>query len=291
MILFNYLQLIRPYQHIKNILIFPLFFLNYKSINFVSLYFYEMAILFLSFSLAAASVYCFNDCIDYENDKRHEFKKNRPIASGLISVTSASILGFILALSSLFLSYQISSKFTYVIIFYLILNLFYTLILKKIIFLDIIALTFFYLIRLCSPAVLDDVFLSYWFITFTFFLFLSLAILKRYCDFETLRYPIEIKTDIVRNYLLILGVSSSSIAIVIFSNYLNSSEFVRNFTGSFLFYFLIPLILYWFFNIWLHAIQGKISRDPILFAFCNRQSLASITLSIFIVLLTLNVYL
>ena len=86
----NILLLLRPQQWIKNGFVFiPLFFggrLLHPSDALSSL------ITFLAFCFAASSVYCFNDIIDVEADRRHPVKQLRPIASGSVSIFTAYVL-------------------------------------------------------------------------------------------------------------------------------------------------------------------------------------------------------
>ena len=92
----NFLKLIRVKHYLKNILVFlPLFFsgnvLNTKLLllTFIS---------FLVFSFSSSIVYIINDISDIENDRKHPIKKNRPLASGKISIKTAYIIIFILFL-------------------------------------------------------------------------------------------------------------------------------------------------------------------------------------------------
>ena len=91
-----YIKLMRPHHYIKNILVFlPIIF----SKNIFSPILLKTTILgVIAFSLMASIVYIINDIKDVEADRKHEKKKNRPIASGAVSIQNATILAIILFL-------------------------------------------------------------------------------------------------------------------------------------------------------------------------------------------------
>ena len=83
----NVLKLIRPHQYIKNLFIFlPLFFIGQITNSELLT---NALIAFISFSISASAVYILNDYIDIEEDRQHPRKKDRPLASGLISKKEA----------------------------------------------------------------------------------------------------------------------------------------------------------------------------------------------------------
>lgn len=274
-----YLRLIRPYQYIKNILIFPLFILSFNNVYLIAFYWVEICLMFIAFCFAASSIYIINDVVDAKSDKNHSFKKLRPIAAGKISKKNAILLSFFLFIISTCTSIFLSIDFLLIIGVYIALNFFYTFVLKKIIFIDVICLTFFYLLRICSPAILDNINISYWFICVSFFLFLSLAFLKRYIDLAQIDFYKEYDNNLVKNYFFSSGQTLSLISVVFFVSYLNSYEFQINYEQSLIIYFIVPISVYWFFNLWFNAKLSKITKDPILFVFTNRNSLLCILFS------------
>jgi 4-hydroxybenzoate polyprenyltransferase len=156
----NFLKLIRVKHYLKNILVFlPLFFsgnvLNTKLLllTFIS---------FLVFSFSSSIVYIINDISDIENDRKHPIKKNRPLASGKISIKTAYIIIFILFL-------LVSSGITYLYlkthnllsiiipIIYILLNILYSKGLKNIAIIDLLILTSGFIFRVIFGAVNIDV--------------------------------------------------------------------------------------------------------------------------------------
>ena len=89
----NILKIIRPYQWVKNILVFiPMLMAHQLTIN----NFILSIKAFIIFSLIASSIYVINDIVDVESDKKHPYKKYRPLAAGLINIDQCKILIFFL---------------------------------------------------------------------------------------------------------------------------------------------------------------------------------------------------
>ena len=271
----SYFKLLRPYQSIKNILVFPLFILSFRSIGAIvqSL---DLLLIFISFSFVASSVYCANDLFDYKSDRKHPTKKNRPIASGDVSLKEGFTLSLVFLSFGVFISLFVSLNFFFIICSYLSLNILYNLIFKKFIFLDVFTLTFFYMLRIIAPSSLPYVDLSFWFITFSFFLFLSLAFLKKFIDFKYKKYrdidsSHELR-ELFLNFSLLAFITSLSVLISFF----NSSEFLLNYQKIYFIYALIIPYLYWMLNLITAVKLGFVTGDPILFALTDKKSLMSI---------------
>jgi len=176
----NILKLMRPHQYVKNIFIFaPLFFsFNFEDNTKIITTF----IIFIIFSLLASSVYILNDLMDIEEDKAHPTKKNRPLASGSISISTAKFLFIFLASISLICSFLISIDLFYVLVSYFVLNILYSLKLKHISIVDIFIIATGFVLRLFAGSVATDIHLSMWIIIITFLLAIFLALAKRRDD-------------------------------------------------------------------------------------------------------------
>ena len=180
--MYNFLKLIRVSQWAKNFLIFlPLIMANeYSFFNI-----YTAIIGFFIFSLAASTVYIFNDLLDLSLDRIHPTKKYRPIASNSISKSKAIIVLAILLITSLFLGK--ANNVISILVIYFFLNIIYTLIVKKIKFLDIILLSSFYIIRIYFGGELIEIEISIWLYVFSIIAFISLVILKRVKEIKKYR--------------------------------------------------------------------------------------------------------
>jgi len=165
--LFLLIKTARPKQWLKNLavyaaLVFSGFFF-YKPVAGPS-YFYLVSYSFIIFCLLTSSTYILNDLIDVEADRKHPFKKNRPLASGKLSIPTAIFaIAFCLALV-FWLSLPLPFIFKILIFAYLILQIFYSIYFKQIAILDIISIAAGFLIRVYAGAVVVNLHMSVWFL-------------------------------------------------------------------------------------------------------------------------------
>lgn len=220
------LKLLRPTHYIKNLFVLlPLFFSAQITNN---LLLWNAILAFVSFCLVASSVYIFNDIYDLEEDRIHPEKITRPIASGAISISLASMLDLILSLSGLFLAYLVNNELLIVLIVYKLINILYTLILKRIAILDIMILSLGFVLRLYAGSVSTDVLLTEWIIIITFLLSMLIVLGKRRNDvvfFEqeeiVLRHVVKGYNSMFLNYTMVM---LSSVIIVAYIMYTISPE-------------------------------------------------------------------
>lgn len=177
------LKLIRPHQWLKNGFVFiPMFFGGglLDTDNIVN-----GIITFFSFSFIASSVYCFNDIVDVDDDRRHPVKCQRPVASGAIGITSAYALMVVMVLLSfsllLFLPQQ-GWKVAAIILFYFVMNLTYCTKLKQYAILDVCIIAFGFVLRILAGGMATSIMLSNWLVLMTFLLTLFLSFAKRRDD-------------------------------------------------------------------------------------------------------------
>ena len=157
----NYVKLIRVKHWIKNLLIFiPMFFS--KQINLDNIL--TTLIGFFAFSFVASFIYIINDIRDVEKDKLHETKKNRPIASGKISIKNASIFSVIIIGLAIILSIFASKNYLSLILIvtYLLINMYYSFGGKNIAIVDVILLAAGFVLRVYYGASLINVKVSDW---------------------------------------------------------------------------------------------------------------------------------
>lgn len=175
----EYIKLLRPHQYIKNLFVFaPLLF----SFAFIVENVIATLVAFALFSLVASSIYILNDLMDIEEDREHPKKKDRPLASGKVSISSAKILFVFLAGLAFILAFLYSKELFIVILIYFLLNIAYSLKLKHITIVDIFIIATGFVLRLYAGAAVIETTLSMWIIIMTFLLALFLAIAKRRDD-------------------------------------------------------------------------------------------------------------
>jgi len=180
--LFLLIKTARPKQWLKNLalyasLIFSGFFF-YKPTTGPS-YFYLVTYAFIIFCLLTSSTYILNDLIDIEADRKHPFKKNRPLPSGKLPIPIAIFaIAFCLALV-FWLSLPLPLIFKILLFAYLILQIFYSIYFKQIAILDIISIAAGFLIRVYAGAVVVNLHMSVWFLLTVISMSLFMAVGKR----------------------------------------------------------------------------------------------------------------
>lgn len=177
MLLFKTLKLIRPKQWTKNFAVFAA--ILFTGQLFQPPIFYKAFIAFLVFCSASSAIYIVNDIFDIDKDRLHPFKRFRPLANKDLSIPYAIVLALLLIVVSLGLAMSISFGFLALLCTYLFLQFSYSIILKKITVLDILALALGYIIRVYAGEVASGFHISVWLVLTTVALSLFLAIGKR----------------------------------------------------------------------------------------------------------------
>jgi 4-hydroxybenzoate polyprenyltransferase len=149
------LKTMRPKQWAKNVFVFTALVFDRKLLN-LSAFLTTLAGAAI-FSLIASAVYIFNDIADCESDKQHPTKKNRPIASGKLSLGAAWAAAILLLLVAFPLAFLLDPAFLAICLFYFVLNLLYSTKLKHIPLIDVLVLASFYLLRVVSGITLIEV--------------------------------------------------------------------------------------------------------------------------------------
>jgi 4-hydroxybenzoate polyprenyltransferase len=134
---------------------------------------------FFAFCLISSIVYIINDIVDREADKLHPTKRNRPLASGALSIIDVIVIALVLFASLIYLTPFINVHVWYIIAFYGILNITYSLWLKKVILVDVFIIAAGFMLRVLAGAFAIDVEISSWLVLCTLFVSVFLGISKR----------------------------------------------------------------------------------------------------------------
>lgn len=168
---------IRVTQWIKNIVVFaPIIFSGFL---FVPGYFAKVLSAFALFCLLSSAIYLFNDIVDRESDRLHPFKKNRPIASGALPLEMAIFLFLSLSGVSLWLGFVSSTFFFLAMASYFVMNILYSLWLKKIPILDVFVIAAGFVLRIYAGSFVINVHMDVWFLLTVISASLFLAVGKR----------------------------------------------------------------------------------------------------------------
>lgn len=264
----NLFKLIRPHQWLKNVFVMiPMFFggslLDPSDIR-------ASVITFFAFSFIASSVYCFNDIIDVDADRRHPVKCKRPIASGAISVKSAwALMALMFLLSAgmvcLLDTYTHIIQVGLVILVYYLLNILYCSKLKQYAIVDVCIIAFGFVLRVLAGGFATDIVLSNWLVLMTFLLTLFLSFAKRRDDVlrmnETGEPP---RKNTIRYNLTFINQAitiTASVTLVCYIMYTVSPEVVNRFHSDLLYLTSVFVLLGLLRYIQITVVDKK-SGDP-----------------------------
>jgi len=183
-LLSDLIKTVRPKQALKNLALFtPLIF---SGDLFVLGRFLTVFRCTVIFTILTSSIYIFNDIIDLPRDRLHPFKKERPIAKGSLPLPTALFISIVGLFLALYLAYLKNFFFFLTVLAYLFLQLFYSLWLKNIAVVDIMAIAGGFVLRVYAGAFAIDVHMSVWFLLCVVSLSLFLAAGKRRAELATL---------------------------------------------------------------------------------------------------------
>lgn len=248
----------RPRQWAKNLFVFAALIFAAK---FTDIRSDILAIsTFFLFSFAASSVYLINDVIDFETDRSHPIKKNRPIASGMVSRSLAIVISLVFILATLFTSLVISPYLTLVITIYFLNNLLYSFGLKHIVIIDVMMVSIGYVLRAVGGAVAIDVPISSWFLVIIFLLTLFLAVMKRRQEFVEIAKNGGKKRKVLEHYSVEMLDQMANIVIpAVLVSYI---FFTFNTFHTEYFIFTIPLVVYGIFRYLYLVYKKDLGEDP-----------------------------
>jgi 4-hydroxybenzoate polyprenyltransferase len=280
------LKAMRLHQWSKNLLIFlPLLLAHGLTVGRLFTAFEA----FCCFSLTASATYMVNDLLDIEADRRHPQKRLRPFASGDLSAFKGLGIVAVFLLLALSGARFLPPEFNAWLLLYLAATLAYSLYLKRVVLVDVLMLSGLYILRLLAGSAATQTPISHWLAGFSMFLFLSLAIVKRFAELENLRASSSQPRN-SRSYLLAdldqlrsFGTASAYASVVVFAIYISGLDVMKLYRHPRLLWMIVPLMILWLNRVWLLASRGQLDEDPVAFALTDRMSLligAAVTASV-----------
>ncbi len=270
------LKALRVHQWAKNVLVFVPLLAAHKALNWSLLL--QALLGFIAFSLCASSVYVLNDLLDLDSDRKHPTKKRRPFAAGDLSVRAGLWLEPVLLGAGAAVALLLPREFLALLGTYYAITLGYSLYLKQVAILDVLVLAGLYTVRIFGGSLAVGVPTSSWLFTFSMFLFLSLALVKRLSEVRRLRLANESAAP-GRGYmagdyeqLAMLGVSSGYLSVLVLALYITSREVTTLYTHPERLWLLCPVMMYWVGRVWLLAHRGQVNEDPLVFALKDKVS-------------------
>lgn len=287
----EYLRALRPQHWLKNLLVFVPLFGAHLFVQPVQLG--RTLAVFLAFCCCASSGYLINDLCDLSADRRHPRKRLRPFASGRLPQAYAMVMAPALAIVGCVLAWTVSNLTLTILLLYLALTLAYSLRFKKVALLDVVVLAFLFTLRIVGGAAAIAIWPAICLLAFSMFLFISLALVKRYAELITMR-TVDGERAMARGYelgdaefLASTGTASGYTAVLVLALYIaGGAAQMLNWRHQ-LIWLVCPLLLYWLGYLWLIAHRGRMYHDPLVFALRDRTSRILILLMLATVLLAI----
>ncbi|HTV70275.1 MAG TPA: UbiA family prenyltransferase [Rhizobiaceae bacterium] len=276
------LKMLRVHQWLKNTLIAVPMILSHEYFNMGMLW--SCALAFISFSAAASAVYIVNDFFDLALDRRHATKRNRPFASGLLSMRFGIVsIVVLLAVSAIAASF-LEPLFWGVLAGYLVVTTAYSLSVKRMLLIDVLALAGLYTTRILAGAAATNTDVSFWLLAFSIFFFLSLALVKRYVELRSTAlvpgeriagrgYRAE-DQDIVAQ----AGMASAFSSALVLALYIDSDAVRELYPHPWMVWPIAPIVLYLTMRVWILARRDEMNDDPVVFIATDWRSQLMIVL-------------
>ncbi|EAQ11908.1 4-hydroxybenzoate polyprenyltransferase [Maritimibacter alkaliphilus HTCC2654] len=276
MLLREVLRQMRMHQWVKNILVFlPLMAAH----AFAPDTLLSALLAFFAFGFVASAVYVLNDLADLEADRKHRTKCNRPFASGRLPVRFGAPMLIALLVTGFGIAVLVTPALTIVLAGYFVLTTAYSMKLKGMLALDIVVLAMLYTVRIVAGAAATDINPSVWLLSFSIFLFLSLAAVKRLAELVELDARGAAKAAAGRAYtvedrpiIAMIATASGFIAVLVLALYLDTAEVRAQYAEPMALWGVGLVLLFWISRIVLLAHRGLVNEDPVVFALTDRAS-------------------
>lgn len=283
-----YVSALRPLQWTKNLLVFAALLFARQAGDPGQVR--RAAVVFVSFCLISSALYLFNDVLDRSADRRHPLKKTRPVASGAVHWEIAAIMAMLLAAAGLLAGRSAAPAAVACVLGYLALGVAYSLALKRMVIIDILAIAGGFVLRAVAGACAIGVTISPWLLICTMLLALFLATAKRRHELLSSARP-QRQRPVLAMYSpglldqMIAAVTSSTIMAYVLYAF---SERTRSEFPSGLMPLTVPFVLYGIFR-YLYLIYRKLEGgDPEAMLFRDRPLLAGIVLYALAVFLVIS---
>ena len=229
------------------------------------------ALAFVSFSAAASAIYIVNDFFDLALDRRHPTKRNRPFASGLLSMPFGFAASGVLLLVSFAAAAFLPWPFMAALVAYLAATTVYSLSLKRMLLIDVLTLAGLYTMRILGGGAATGIEPSFWLLAFSIFFFLSLALVKRYVELRSSDLVVGERIagrgyraedqDIVAQG----GMASAFSSALVLALYIDSASVRELYPHPWMVWPLAPIVLYLTMRVWILARRDEMHDDPVVF--------------------------
>lgn len=265
----DYLRAMRPHQWLKNMLVFvPILAAH----HFTGEAFLQAAIAFVAFSLVASATYVLNDLLDLAADRAHPRKRNRPFASGAVSVSHGTWMAPALGLLGGAVALCSGVGLFGMLVVYFLATTTYSFWLKRLVVIDVCMLAALYTLRILAGGVATGIPILFWLLAFSTFFFFALAAMKRQAELVDGVATGTVKAH-GRGYhvddLAIVGnmaVSSGMISVLVLALYANTAAVQRLYATPEALWGVCFILLFWMNRAALITHRGRMHDDPLVFA-------------------------
>lgn len=263
------LRAMRPHQWVKNLLVFVPLLASRSVTDWPG--FLGALYIFAAFCATASGIYLFNDLMDLRADRIHPRKRDRPFASGALSLSFGLMLAGALIAGGIGLALLCGA--VWLLLAYAAISLGYSFGLKNYPLLDVFILAALYTLRIVAGGVASHHSASLWLLAFSGFTFLSLALVKRVSDMPQTHRLGSQSVVTRRGYfsedrlmLIIFGVASAFSSSVVLALFVGSTAAFQQYRTPEILWGLVPLALFWQCRLWLSTERGFMDDDPIIYA-------------------------
>jgi 4-hydroxybenzoate polyprenyltransferase len=276
-----YFAALRPHQWIKNALVLvPALAAHQFTLDT----FGNSLTALISFSVMASSVYVVNDLVDLTSDRAHPRKRYRPFASNIVPTSHGLVLATGLLMAGLIASCFLGLAFVLVMLGYYLLATAYSLILKRLLIIDICALAGLYTLRILAGGVATHLPLSVWLLAFSVFFFFSLAAIKRQAELVD-SAAAGIMTVHGRGYetgdlpvVAAMALSAGYVSVLVMALYVNSPAVLELYSQPHVLLGICLVLLFWISRLVMVTQRGRMDNDPIIYAIKDLVSLGCLVL-------------
>ncbi|MBK9655087.1 MAG: UbiA family prenyltransferase [Rhodanobacteraceae bacterium] len=267
------LRLLRPHQWAKNALAFVGLLAAHRWGDVAA--WLAAVQMFLALSLVASAVYVLNDALDVDSDRQDPDKRERPLASGSVSIRAGLALIPLLLGLAIGVSWQLPQPAQWALATYASGALIYNLGIKRALWLDVVLLAVLYAMRVIAGALAAAIEPSPWLVGFSLFVFVSLASLKRYAELVRSAHD-QLPGRAYRRgdggIVAAFGIAAGVSATVVLALYVNGSDVTGMYQQPQVLWALAPIVLTWLARMWTLAHRGEMPGDPVLYALRDRGS-------------------
>lgn len=274
----------RPHQWSKNLLVLAPAVLGHRLLDAGVLW--RVGLAFVAFSAVASAGYLVNDMLDAAVDRQDERTRGRPFAAGRLTVRQGLLATVVLLCFGAALALPLGHPFAAVAFGYFALSAAYSLVLKRVALVDLMALVALYTARVVGGSVATDVDISFWLYSFCLFAFFSLAVMKRFVTLRRLddgaKGPLAARAyrQSDEEALGWLGGGAGMVAVLVLVLYVHGDEVQRLYARPSWLAAVPVLFLFWMARLWWLLGRKVIHQEPLLFVMRDSVSYAVLALAL-----------